>query len=248
MYSETKQRINAAVYTNNEGKVTAHNLNYVLHDICDVTDENKQDNLVSGKNIKTVNGISIVGPGNISLPVDNIMSATSSNPVQNSVVKEYIDSMEDKNKGYYSSEDVLTQQHPNPKFGSRAYVGTSYPYNIYVYENRWVDSGETGGDETVPLGEYYTKNVIDANFINKEQIKEYSTTEEINQMFNQSFEVLTVEEYERLERKENKLYFCIGYGQREDYIDDKLDPESENAVANKVVAEALIWEKRNPDE
>lgn len=57
----------------------------------------KQDTLVSGTNIKTINGESILGSGNIEIssggPVDTAMSDTSENAVQNKVIKKYIDDL-----------------------------------------------------------------------------------------------------------------------------------------------------------
>lgn len=52
----------------------------------------KQDNLVSGTNIKTINGNSLLGSGNIEIEsggtvtVDGDLSQTSENPVQNKVI------------------------------------------------------------------------------------------------------------------------------------------------------------------
>ena len=55
-----------------------------------------------------------------------------------------------KNKGYFTSVEKLKEAIPNPTIGSKAYVGTSEPYAIYIVENCvWVDSGYTGGDEIV---------------------------------------------------------------------------------------------------
>ena len=55
-----------------------------------------------------------------------------------------------KNKGYFTTEEKLNEAIPNPSVGSKAYVGTSEPYAIYIVENgAWVDSGYTGGDEIV---------------------------------------------------------------------------------------------------
>lgn len=55
----------------------------------------KQDALVSGTNIKTLNGESILGSGNITIEaagaVDTVMSNTSENAVQNKVIKAYAD-------------------------------------------------------------------------------------------------------------------------------------------------------------
>lgn len=59
----------------------------------------KQDTLVSGTNIKTVNGESILGSGNISISVptvDAAFSSTSTNAVQNKVVKAAIDELQNK--------------------------------------------------------------------------------------------------------------------------------------------------------
>lgn len=58
---------------------------------------NKQDTLVSGANIKTVNGESILGSGDIVIQgggtVDTVMSDSSENAVQNKVIKAYIDGL-----------------------------------------------------------------------------------------------------------------------------------------------------------
>ena len=56
----------------------------------------KQDKLTSGSNIKTINGQSILGSGNITIEggstiaVDSALSETSTNPVQNKVITEQI--------------------------------------------------------------------------------------------------------------------------------------------------------------
>lgn len=60
--------------------------------------KNKQDKLTSGTNIKTINNQSLLGSGNIkisapSITVDTTMSDTSTNPVQNKVIKAYTDGL-----------------------------------------------------------------------------------------------------------------------------------------------------------
>ena len=60
----------------------------------------KQDTLVSGTNIKTVNGESILGAGDItiggsSVEVDDTLSTTSENPVQNKVITKRLNSIDD---------------------------------------------------------------------------------------------------------------------------------------------------------
>ena len=97
-----------------------------------------------------------------------------------------------KNKGYFSSKSTLVAAYPSASDGCIAYVGTSYPYAIYVWSkaaNTWLDSGKTGGDETVNLGDYYTKEET------ARVVEDYHT-------------VLTQEQYDSLESYEDKLYFC----------------------------------------
>ena len=57
----------------------------------------KQDTLVSGTNIKTINGNSVLGAGDIVIQaggtIDTAMSDTSENAVQNKVIKKYIDDL-----------------------------------------------------------------------------------------------------------------------------------------------------------
>src|SRR5574344_556181 len=60
-----------------------------------------------------------------------------------------------KNKGYFTTEEQLVAYVPNPSPGSKAYVGSNWPFKIYYESNgSWVDSGETGGVEDFDLGEY----------------------------------------------------------------------------------------------
>lgn len=97
-----------------------------------------------------------------------------------------------KNKGYFASANALVTAYPTASVGSKAYVGTSYPYAIYIWSpaaNTWLNSGQTGGDESVPLGDYYTKEET------ARVVEDYHT-------------VLTQEEYDNLGSYEDKLYFC----------------------------------------
>lgn len=57
----------------------------------------KQDSLISGHNIKTINGQDVLGQGDIEISgggtVDSELSETSENPVQNKVIKTYVDGL-----------------------------------------------------------------------------------------------------------------------------------------------------------
>ena len=70
------------------------------NDLQDAAIQSKQDKLVSGTNIKTINNQSILGEGNISIEsgtsitVDNALSDTSENPVQNKVITTKVNSLE----------------------------------------------------------------------------------------------------------------------------------------------------------
>ena len=94
-----------------------------------------------------------------------------------------------KNKGYFATAESLVSAYPTASAGSIAYVGSSYPYAIYVWNGSWTNSGETGGDESVELGDYYTK-------------------EETQEVIEDFHIILTQEAYDALETKEEKLYFC----------------------------------------
>lgn len=68
-----------------------------------------------------------------------------------------------KNKGYFKTLSDLQSAFPTAAVGSKAYVGLSYPYAIYLWENNsWVDSGATGGEESVKLDQFYTKDETDS--------------------------------------------------------------------------------------
>lgn len=94
-----------------------------------------------------------------------------------------------KNKGYFATAESLVDAYPTASAGSIAFVGSSYPYAIYVWDDAWVDSGETGGEESVDLGDYYTK-------------------QETHDAIKDEYEVLPQEAYDALDSKEEKLYFC----------------------------------------
>ena len=76
--------------------ITPASLNVYNKTEIDTALEGKQDSLVSGTNIKTINGNSILGEGNIEITggtVDTTMSDTSENAVQNKVIKTYVDGL-----------------------------------------------------------------------------------------------------------------------------------------------------------
>lgn len=114
----------------------------------------KQDTLVSGSNIKTINGESILGSGNLNL--------------------------DSKHKGYFTTVESLTQKYPISTIGSIAFVGYTYPYAIYEWtDSGWVDTGAIGGDVEVNLNDYYTKDEIHAREVLLTE-DEYNALDEID--------------------------------------------------------------------
>lgn len=78
--------------------------------------QGKQDKLVSGTNIKTINNQSILGSGNISIEgggstvvVDDALSDTSENPVQNKVITTRITSIESSLASKANASDIPTK-------------------------------------------------------------------------------------------------------------------------------------------
>ena len=78
--------------------------------------QGKQDKLVSGTNIKTINNQSILGSGNISIEgggstvvVDDALSDTSENPVQNKVITTRITSIESSLGSKANASDIPTK-------------------------------------------------------------------------------------------------------------------------------------------
>lgn len=95
-----------------------------------------------------------------------------------------------KNKGYFKTIDGLRAAYPTASIGSKAYVGTSYPFAVFWWNGTaWINEGETGGDENLNLSEYYTK-------------------EEVQEAIRNSYIVLSQKAYDALEvKEEDKLYY-----------------------------------------
>lgn len=66
-----KATIDAEVNTNGNREITGEVLNGVLNSMVDEVNDKKQDTLVSGENIKTINGNSLLGSGNIKISSDD---------------------------------------------------------------------------------------------------------------------------------------------------------------------------------
>lgn len=77
-----------------------------------------------------------------------------------------------KNKGYFKSLPALQTAYPTSSLGSRAYVGTKYPFAIFYWNGtQWATEGETGGDESLDLSQYYTKEEAKAMFVQSDGVR-----------------------------------------------------------------------------
>ena len=110
----------------------------------DVDLSSKQDVLVSGQNIKTINGNSILGPGNLEIQgggsavtVDDALSTTSTNPVQNKVVTEKIN----------TKQDTLVSGTSIKTVNNVSLLGSG---NIDIPKGDKGDTGATGTDGITP--------------------------------------------------------------------------------------------------
>lgn len=85
----------------------------------------KQDTLVSGTNIKTVNGESILGNGDIEIlsVVDTEMSDTSENAVQNKVIKQYVDTASSEFTNWKNGASIVAGQNSNSTGGKCVTIG-----------------------------------------------------------------------------------------------------------------------------
>lgn len=67
-----------------------------------------------------------------------------------------------RNKGYFSSDTALKAAFEKASVGDIAYVGNAYPYQIWKWNgSAWANSGSTGGEESVRLGDYHTAEYVD---------------------------------------------------------------------------------------
>lgn len=96
------------------------------------------------------------------------------------------------NMGLFASLQALQKAYPKPEVGMWATVGNTIPSPIYRCDEvgTWSATGEVGGIDEVELNNYYTK-------------------QEANALMDDYHQVITEEEYESLETKEDKLYFVV---------------------------------------
>lgn len=103
----------------------------------------------------------------------DISDALNENFAKVSAETQRIELASRKNKGYYATYDELTSIVPQGSMGDIAFIGTKYPYRIYKWNGTaWIDTFETGGEQSVNLADYYTRREVDEKVeTNKEGIE-----------------------------------------------------------------------------
>lgn len=122
-----------------------------------------------------------------------------------------------RNKGYFSTSSELISAFPTASKGDIAYVGSSYPYDIWKWNGgSWAKSGSTGGEESVNLGNYYTKVETDEKFTEADA-KLSELSEEISGLRTETDQKLS-----ELGSEVRRNYFMIGGYINVDYSTRKI--------------------------
>lgn len=195
----------------------------------------KQDTLVSGTNIKTINGNSLLGSGNIeiqggsTIAVDSALSTTSTNPVQNKVVTEALN-------GKASQSDIPTKVSEltnDSDFQTASQVaaaisGINVPTKVSQLEN---DSDfQTGTQVSNSIATATSNLATKAELDGKQDKGDYATTAQLNgkqDTLVSGTNIKTVNG-ESLLGEGNILIKSVN-------VDSALSTTSENPVQNKVI-------------
>ena len=98
--------------------------------------------------------------------------AINSNNAKIDVEVEKLKNATYKNKGYFKTLPALHSAYPTSSLGSRAYVGTKYPFAVFTWDgSAWVTDGTTGGDESLDLNGYYTKEEVQDMFVQSNAVR-----------------------------------------------------------------------------
>jgi len=108
--SEIRALIDAYIKTNGNQEITGHTMNVLLNEIVRILDERKQDVLVSGENIKTIGGMSLLGEGDIpgydDTEIRNLINAVvTAVEGQNGKIAEIAGSVQEQDKKLTEKED-----------------------------------------------------------------------------------------------------------------------------------------------
>ena len=222
--------------TNDRNYQTAEDVNLATEGLATKSEVNsKQDTLVSGTNIKTINGNSLLGSGNIeiqggsTIAVDDSLSTTSTNPVQNKIITEALN-------GKASQSDIPTKVSEldnDSDFQTASQVaasisGINVPTKVSQLEN---DSDfQTGTQVSNSIATATSGLATKAELAGKQDKGDYATTAQLNgkqDTLVSGTNIKTVNGNSLL-GEGNILIKSVN-------VDSALSTTSENPVQNKVI-------------
>lgn len=167
----------------------------------------KQDTLVSGANIKTINGDSIVGEGNLEITLGSIIGGAGidfDNYYTKTEVDELIDNVEVDLTNYYTKSEVnellenvdadvdLSNYYnkgevdiliDNSEQDIKDYVGTELNSQLGDYATKTdmaiADNKLQQQIDNLPIPKYTSELINDSDFINSDYLKDYITESEL---------------------------------------------------------------------
>ena len=233
---KTEIPTNVSQLNNDKNYQTAEDVNSATAGLATKAEVNsKQDTLVSGTNIKTINGNSLLGSGNIeiqggsTIAVDSSLSTTSTNPVQNKIITEALN-------GKASQSDIPTKVSEltnDSDFQTASQVATAIsginvPTKVSQLDN---DSDfQTGTQVSNSIATATSGLATKAELDGKQDKGDYATTAQLNgkqDTLVSGTNIKTVNG-ESLLGEGNILIKSVN-------VDSALSTTSENPVQNKVI-------------
>ena len=222
--------------SNDSNYQTAEDVNLATEGLATKSEVNsKQDTLVSGTNIKTINGNSLLGSGNIeiqggsTIAVDDSLSTTSTNPVQNKVITEALN-------GKASQSDIPTKVSEltnDSDFQTASQVATAISgINVPTKVSQLTNDSDfqTGTQVSNSIATATSGLATKAELDGKQDKGDYATTAQLNgkqDTLVSGTNIKTVNG-ESLLGEGNILIKSIN-------VDSALSTTSENPVQNKVI-------------
>jgi hypothetical protein len=169
----------------------------------------KQDTLISGTNIKTINNESILGSGNIdiqgggSIDVDSVLSTTSENPVQNKVITNTLNNLtkvsQNNDNGHVRWYDV--RKHDNTVL---------FNINNFSINGRMPLSKQNGTDSNIDNFSLVETSAITTSISSSSTDAQVPSAKAVNdKLGGLSLVKLTQSEYDALATKDNSTLYVV---------------------------------------
>lgn len=159
-FDTIKQEINVNIPDNNSQYITAKKVRDTLLDMIDDVDEAKQDALVSGTNIKTINGYTLLGSGDIVIEGGGDLSA-------------YVSKEELSQMGYVTSNYLSQASYVTNEYLSQA----GYVTNEYLSQASYVTQSDLNNMSYVT-----SSDLSNASYVTQSELSNmsYATTSQLS--------------------------------------------------------------------